>query len=208
MNRSPLIGIGGWKTSGKDRLADFLVEDHAYGKTFMSEPLLEAVLALHPDGGPWVRIDRPVSVPPLRAVTWTTGEFVRFGELVEKVGYTATKEHADARAYLQGLGTEVGRKMFGEDVWTDIARRKLEALHAQGPAVITGLRYPNELEMVRSLGGTTIWVSRPGLDAPNDTHTSETSLSSMDFDMMVHNSGTLMDLRHEATILHGYLATR
>jgi len=194
-------------TSGKDRLADFLVEDHGYGKTFMSEPLLEAVLALHPAGGPWVRIDRPVSVPPLRAVTWTTGEFVRFGELVEKIGYTATKEHADARAYLQGLGTEVGRKMFGENVWTDIARRKLEALHDQGPAVITGLRYPNELEMVRSLGGTTVWVSRPGLSAPRSEHTSETSLDAEDFDLVVYNDGTLEDLRHEAARLHGFLIT-
>ncbi|WNN95172.1 deoxynucleoside monophosphate kinase [Microbacterium phage Magritte] len=207
MTRSPLIGIGGWKTSGKDRLADFLVEDHGYGKTFMSEPLLEAVLALHPDGGPWVRLDRDVTAPPLRAVTWNKDEFVRFGELVEKVGYTATKEHADARLYLQGLGTEVGRRMFGEDVWTDIARRKLEALHAKGHAVITGLRYPNELDMVKSLGGVTVWVARPGLDAPNDTHTSETSLSMMDFDILVDNDGTLRDLRREAGLLHSFLAT-
>lgn len=205
--RSPLIGIGGWKTSGKDRLADFLVEDHAYGKTFMSEPLLEAVLALHPDGGPWVRLDRAVSVPPLRAVTWSAGEYVRFGELVERIGYTATKEHSDARAYLQGLGTEVGRRMFGEDVWTDIARSKLVDLHAQGPAVITGMRYQNELDMVKSLGGVTVWVARPGLEEPNDTHTSETSLSREDFDILVDNDGTLKDLRREATLLHSFLAT-
>lgn len=204
---TPLIGIGGWMTSGKDRLADFLVEDFAYGKTFMSEPLLEAVLALHPDGGPWVRLDRSVTVPPLRAVTWGPGEYVRFGELVEKVGYTATKEHADARAYLQGLGTEVGRKMFGEDVWTDIARRKLEALHAKGPAVITGLRYQNELDMVRGLGGVTVWVSRPGLSAPSSEHTSETSLGADDFDMVLENDGTLRDLRLFAANLHGLVLT-
>ena len=205
MTRSPLIGLGGWKTSGKDAIADFLVRDHGYGKTFMSEPLLEAVLALHPAGGPWVRLD--FDVTEFLGDAGQAGNFVRFGELVKEAGYTATKEHADARAYLQGLGTEVGRKMFGEDVWTDIARRKLVALHAKGHAVITGLRYQNELDMVKDLGGVAVWVARPGLDAPNDTHTSETSLSMADFDILVDNDGTLKDLRREATLLHSFLAT-
>lgn len=203
----PIIGIGGWMTSGKDRLADFLVEDHGYGKTFMSEALNEAVIALHIHGGPWVRLDHSESPPPLRAVRWSEGEFVRYAELVEAVGYTAAKRHSDVRAYLQGLGTEVGRHMLGEDTWVNVAARKVEQLHEYGPVVITGIRYPNELDMVRRLGGTAVWVSRPGLGAPASSHTSETSLGAEDFDLVVYNDGTLEDLRHEAARLHGFLIT-
>lgn len=203
MSKTPIIGVGGWMTAGKDALADLLVKNHGYGKTFMSEPLLEAVLALHPDGGPWVRLDRSVSAPPLRAVTWSKDEFVRFGELVEKVGYTATKEHADARAYLQGLGTEVGRKMLGENVWTDIAARKIRDLHDNGePVVITGIRYRNELDMLWEQGGTAVWITRPGLEGPATAHTSETSLTEEDFDLTVNNFGTLRDLATLARLLH------
>ena len=212
----PLLGIGGLKRHGKDTLADFLVEDHGYIKTFMSEPLTAAVSLIGPRG-PWVRLDFP------EPGAGDAGQFVRYADLVEAVGYTQAKEHRDAREYLQGLGTEVGRNMIGESTWTDIAEEKIREARAAGhPVVITGIRYENEIELVRHLGGYTVWVERPALPEPvphpltdaidaalgleqapdtTATHTSETSLSAEDFDVFIENDSTLDALRQKASRL-------
>jgi hypothetical protein len=211
----PLLGIGGLKRHGKDTFADFLVEDHGYTKTFMSEPLTAAVSLIGPRG-PWVRLDFP------EAGAGDAGEFIRYADLVEAVGYTQAKEHRDAREYLQGLGTEVGRNMIGESTWTDIAEEKIREARAAGhPVVITGIRYENEIELVRRLGGYTVWVERSALPAPvahpltdaidaalepvedtTATHTSETSLLAEDFDIFIDNDSTLEALRAQAARLH------
>lgn len=168
----PLVGIGGLLASGKDTVADYLVEHHGYTKLNMSEPLHEAMLALN-----------PIVSPGLDPV-------LRYGELVAAVGYTAAKENPEVRRLLQALGTEVGRKMFGENVWVDIAGRKIDALRAEGkPVVITGIRYPNELEMIRSRkGGHALWVAR---NVAQGAHASETSVQATDFDITIENISTL-----------------
>jgi hypothetical protein len=211
----PLIAFGGKKEHGKDAAADMLVHHRQYVKTFMSEPLTAAVSLIGPRG-PWVRLDHD------ELGYAGAGEFVRYADLVEAVGYTQAKEHRDAREYLQGLGTEVGRKMFHEDVWVDIAREKIQQARAAGsPVCITGIRYQNELELVHSLGGHTVWVERTSwpekpahplteaIDAAlgeqedtTATHSSETSLSAEDFDIFLENAGTLKHLQVNVLALH------
>jgi hypothetical protein len=84
--------------------------------------------------------------------------------------------------------------MIDENVWVDIAIRKIEALTAQGKSVaITGIRYLNERDMLNVLGGRGVWVERPGLEVKQG-HASESSLSSADFDMVLFNDGTVEDL--------------
>ena len=204
----PLIGIGGLKGHGKDAAADFLVEDHGYIKTFMSEPLTAALSLIGPRG-PWVRLDFDIA-PDILA-----GDCIRYVDLIERVGYTAAKEHRDAREYLQGLGTEVGRNMIHEQVWVEMAEKKIQSARTAGhPVVLTGVRYQNELELVRQLGGVTVWVERTSwpqkashplteaidaaLEPQGDTtatHSSETSLTADDFEIHIENAGTLEDLR-------------
>lgn len=205
----PLVGMGGLKGHGKDAFADYLAQDHGYFKTFMSEPLTQALSLIGPRG-PWVRLDFDV---PGGA---RAGEFIRYAALVELVGYTDAKKHRDAREYLQGLGTEVGRNMIGESTWTDIALEKIRTARAAGhPVVITGIRYPNELELIRGLGGLNVWIDRPqqapqahpltdaidealGIKDSTETHSSETTLSAEDFDAVIENYGSLDDLRATA----------
>lgn len=193
-----LIGIGGWKTAGKDEVADELVRSCGYAKTFMSEPLNEALLVLDP------LIDIRYSQ------LWHTGEvtaLLRYSELHERVGYTAAKEFPEVRRLLQQLGTGVGRTFFGEHVWVDIAEKKIRELMEAGRNVaITGIRYRNEMDMVESLGGTTLWVSRPGVDAPEGSHSSETSLGPEDFQHEIDNDSDLRHLHSRSIGFHEYLA--
>lgn len=175
-----LIGIGGALTAGKDTVADHLVDRHGWKKHFMSEPLNEALMTLNPV------IDR-----------LGDGRLIRYADLVNDVGYTSAKEHPEVRRLLQYMGTEVGRKMIDEDVWVKIAGHSIDdsRLLEHRDVIITGVRFKNELKMIRSRGGILLYVDRPGLPpAPSSAHASENSLQPADFDVIVMNDGSLDDL--------------
>jgi hypothetical protein len=175
------IGIGGYATSGKDALADVLVELHHFNKQFTSSALRQAMLTLNP---------------------WVQGEdhqWHRYADYEELAGsYEAAKTHPEVRRLLQVIGVDIGRLMFGVNVCVDWLRPVVAGLMAQGTSVVvTGIRYPDELEWVRSAGGTAVWVGRPGV-GPVNGHSSDNTLGPEDFDIRVQNDGTLADLAGRA----------
>lgn len=200
---SKIIGIGGKLASGKDAVSDHLVAEHGWVKLGMSDALAEALYALNP------------SVP---AEGWTAklgwfrnwlfktffsksqiglGFYVPYQYLVDEYGYVEAKTNDEARRLLQKLGTEVGRKIIGESTWTDIVvRRAREAAKTAPGVIITGIRFPNELDMITDeLEGELWWVNRPSLQTTSNAgHSSENSVSSVDFDRVLMNDGTLKDL--------------
>lgn len=198
-----LVGLGGKLRSGKDTAGEFLEKEHGYVLMGMSDALNEALQKIGPEG-PWVRLD--FNVFPVKGWErgiyrgkYHAGEFVRYRELLNAVGYTEAKRHADVRKYLQGLGTEVGREMLGSDVWVEQAKKKIFKHWSEGRRVcITAMRFPNELEMVRELGGVTVWIERTdegrGVPEGSGVHASENSVSAEEFDFIVDNSGTVEDL--------------
>lgn len=186
-----LIGLGGLLRAGKDATADYLREEHGFLVMGMSEPLLEAALALNP----WVQL--PGSASLGRQMRFTT-----LAKLVEEVGYTEAKKNPEVRRFLQVLGTEVGRQMIGENVWVDIAGRRIDEARDQGYSVaLTGVRFPNEFDMIRSRRGTLVWIDRPGIIRPVELHASENSVTGDDFDVTIVNDGSLDDLYAKADAL-------
>lgn len=99
------------------------------------------------------------------------------------------------RDLLRTLGTDWGRDMVRPDLWVFLARERIEAAAAAGldPIAICDCRFPNELELVRELGGLVLWVSRPGVEAGN--HVSDQAIGPQDCDGVVVNSGTVEQLR-------------
>jgi hypothetical protein len=193
LTRTPIVGVGGNLRSGKDAFADFLVKNHGYTKVFMSEPLANALYVLNPLIGEDIRYRD------------------RFDGLMENYGdwelaYTQIKQIREVRSLLQRLGTDVGRNMLGEDIWVNIAKTKLLDLARAGkPAVITGIRFPNEFEMIENIDGYSVWVDRPDQEKPSDAiqqHASETSVSPEDFRTILLNNGTLEELEWKATAYH------
>lgn len=91
------------------------------------------------------------------------------------------------------LGTEWGRQLIGENVWVDAWRRAVEPHLARGTNILTeDLRFPNECEAVRALGGIVVRVTRPGL-VP-DEHESEQHALKFIADVEIINDGDLEDL--------------
>lgn len=180
-----LVGLGGYKTAGKDTLAEALREQspRAIRIMGMSDPLWEMLCAVDPlvpwmaDGLGTVRLSQVLSGP--------------LGGMGAGA-YVEAKKNPEVRRLLQRLGTEAGRKVLDEDVWASAAARRFHE-HAADPKVrhvfLTGVRFPNEAEMVRALGGRLIWVDRPGLSGSG--HESETSVGPQDFDAVVLNDSTV-----------------
>lgn len=133
------------------------------------------------------------------------GVSVMFGIPREALEDRATKELAaplvdrSPRFLLQELGTWA-RETLGADIWVRYIRHAIqEAQAAPEFAYCPGLcvadvRYENEADMIRELGGTIVHIVRPGNPFVVRGHASELPLAVEDGDLVLMNEGTEADL--------------
>jgi hypothetical protein len=96
-----------------------------------------------------------------------------------------------ARQMLRTLGTEWGRQCVGPDVWT---QHWLERARRKSFVVVDDVRFVNEAELIRSLGGEMWRITRPGVERNTD-HASEGGLDAWPyFTREIINAGTLNEL--------------
>jgi hypothetical protein len=89
------------------------------------------------------------------------------------------------------LGTEWGRDLMGGEFWTNIAAHRIAvALAAGHNVVVDDVRFENEADLIRNLGGTVLQIKRANTAAIN--HKSEDGVAA---DMTYCNEGTLQELR-------------
>ncbi|ARO29934.1 deoxynucleoside monophosphate kinase protein [Rhizobium sp. NXC14] len=98
------------------------------------------------------------------------------------------------RQIMQTLGTDWGREAIDQDLWTKVAAAKIEGLRDKGiDVVVDDLRFPNEYDLITSLGGTLVKVVRP--DPSREAGGAyEGRLKDHLFHHVIHNTGTLRDL--------------
>ncbi|SKB50576.1 adenylate kinase [Luteibacter sp. 22Crub2.1] len=178
-----IIGITGRARSGKDTLADALIDASRYGvKMSFADPL--RVFVSNITGIPYPElVDGPAKEAPL----------AEFGG-------------KSPRQMMQTLGTEWGRELIHPDIWIAAARRRLEDhLTWDAPlrphiAVFADVRFENEAAMIRELGGRIVHLSRPGA-AIVSTHVSEGGIEPRRGDVHHVNAGTFADLQALAVSL-------
>jgi hypothetical protein len=165
------VGICGYASSGKDVVADALVENFGFVRVNMSDALDRYLMILDP------------------YVLTQQYRNVRYSELRSEVDYTTAKRNPEVRRLLQKLGTEVGRSI-DPDIW-------IKELDKEAPkhdrVVTTGIRYLNEAAPLDFL----IHVDRPGIGPAND-HSSESidaiiALANITF----RNDDTIGDLHRQ-----------
>lgn len=142
MNTDLIIGISGNARSGKDTLCEL-------AKQFLSDKEVPAARAAFAD-----QIKRDLD------------ELCR-----HKIGCSAftsdSEEKELIRPLLVAYGTDVIRKM-NEDWWVEQLEKNLTLYRAQAIIpIITDVRYPNELEWMRTNHGVSIHVSRDGISPAN-----------------------------------------
>jgi hypothetical protein len=152
-----VIGIAGAKRTGKDTLAQFLVERHGYERHAFADPLKELAL----------RDDRWVYVDP-------AGTAWRMSDVINQWGWEIAKdEFPEVRRTLQFLGTEVVRSVKPSH-WIDLMDYLLLQANLDGrKIVVPDVRFENEASLIRQWGGTVVEIQRPSLRAPLDSHVSE-----------------------------------
>lgn len=78
------------------------------------------------------------------------------------------------RWLMQSLGTDWGRKLIHDEIWLDCWRHRYDGWAPESPCfggpllvVVDDVRFPNEAETIRSLGGQVWEIVRPGAQRPH-----------------------------------------
>lgn len=102
-----------------------------------------------------------------------------------------------ARHMMQTLGTEWGRACIHPDFWVMIARAKTQRIMNDGGSVVVDdMRFPNEVAMIRDLGGELWRIDRPGVTY-DGSHESEGRLEDITPDRVIVNDGTIAQLKEK-----------
>lgn len=148
----PLIALCGFAGAGKDTAADRLVAAHGYERMSFSAALKDVLAAMFG----WDREALDGRTPEHRA--WREGEDGWWAAALGLPGFSP-------RRALQVVGTEVMRAHMHPRVWVLAVERRLCAALADGRRVVlTDCRFPEEVELVKALGGR-VWVVQRG-DSP------------------------------------------
>jgi len=200
-----IIGICGFIGSGKDTIADYLVNLHHFRRESFANALKDAVSAVFG----WDRM----------MLEGRTKQAREWREQVdpwwaERLGIP----HLTPRWILQNWGTEVCRKNFHDDIWIASLENKLRA--STDDIVISDCRFPNEIAAIKKAGGRVVRVVRGAEpewygaavscnSGPNGNsnwalsgrrlqqlgiHASETAWVGTQFDAVLDNNSTLEDL--------------
>lgn len=199
-----IIGVCGFIGSGKDTIADYLVNIHGFRRESFANSLKDAVSQVFG----WDRTMLEGRTKQAREWREQKDEWWS-----NRLGIDITP-----RWVLQYWGTEVCRKGFHDDIWIAALENKLR--NSTDDIVISDCRFPNEIKSIKEAGGIVVRVKRG--DEPewyNDAvsanrgkiqnynwalsvdklkrlgiHASETAWVGTDFDAVLTNDTTFEDL--------------
>jgi hypothetical protein len=198
-----IIGVCGFIGSGKDTIADYLVNFHEFRRESFASTLKDAVASVFG----WDR-------------TMLEGRTKEAREWREQVdpwwAERLSMPTLTPRWVLQYWGTEVCRKAFHDDIWIASLENKLR--NSKDHVVISDCRFPNEISSIKNAGGKIVWVQRgelpdwyeTAIDANRGSnvainelkmrkiHASETAWVGTKFDLILDNNGTIDDLYNQA----------
>jgi hypothetical protein len=139
-----IIGIVGFLNSGKGTVGDLLANKYGFDTDSFARPLKDAASNIFG----WDR----------EMVEGKTKESREWRETVDEYWAKAlNKPDFTPRLALQWLGTESGRNVFGENLWTASCLKRCEGFRN---VVITDVRFRNELKAVKEAGGIIVRVQR------------------------------------------------
>ena len=203
---SQIIGIVGFIGSGKDTVADYLVNFHRFKRESFANSLKDAVS----DVFGWDR----------ELLEGRTKESREWRETKDEWWSKRLKQDITPRWVLQYWGTEVVRKGFHDDMWVASLENRLR--NTKDDIVITDCRFPNEIKAIKAVGGEVIRIKRGpepewydhavnynkgmkrvgwalGKDALEkaNIHASEYSWVGSKFDAVIQNDSSIDDLYNQ-----------
>jgi uridine kinase len=140
-----IIGIAGFIGSGKDTLADYLVNFHQFRRDSFAAPLKDAAAVIFG----WDREmlegrTKQARIKREEVDTWWA----------EKLNIP----NFSPRMALQLLGTEAMRNVFSDDIWTASLERRMR--ETMDDTVISDCRFANEMSAIKNSGGIVVRITR------------------------------------------------
>ena len=191
-NNILLIGITGFKRSGKDTVGDYLCEKYGFTKLSYASALKKAC----------------------QVIFSFTDEQLYGDDEKEKID--EYWKHSP-RDILQKVGTELFREKLSEicehidnDIWIRSVDRQIKMLNSSDPTrynkfVVTDVRFENEASFIRQMNGRVFRVNRFDCDMTDETmatlHKSESTIMTLDVDEDIENKSTLLDLYSKIDVL-------
>lgn len=197
----PLIGLTGPAGAGKDATADALTHLAGFTRMAFADALRAEVCAAFSVPMSYL-ISREGKEHPISALALAQCYDDSFIAAVEKTaGGLDHMAPRSPRWIMQMWGTEY-RRAERDTYWLDKLSNRIEHIagNAKGrPVVVTDVRFLNEAETIRKLGGVIWQVQRPGW-APVNSHASEVTGAEFAPERVIDNGGTLVDLRETVRV--------
>lgn len=167
-----LLAFTGRAGSGKDTAAKVLIEKYGFVQVAFASPLKDAAKIL------FCLSDHQLHDPDGKETV-----DARWGQ--------------SPRQMLQILGTDLIRSAY-PDIFVRNARIRIqELLDAGRSVVVTDVRFANESQLVKDLGGTVVKVVRP--NHVGTVHAHATEEFGFPVDTTIHNDGSIAELWHKTT---------
>lgn len=177
-----LVGLCGRKGSGKDTAGHALAESYGYKIIKFADPLKNMLRSLL----------------TVQNCPFELRERMIEGDLKEvPSGYLGGQT---PRYAMQTLGTEWGRDLIHKDFWIHCFINQIK-LDDNSRYVCTDMRFDNEVELVKQLGGLTLRIQRETNRNSFSDHPSETAIDNLKVFRGILNSGTIEDLQNELKML-------
>ena len=188
-----LIGICGLIGSGKDTVAQNLIDNHNFVKISFADKLKDAVASMFS----WDR----------ELLDGKTDKSRAWREQVDQYWTQETGREITPRLVLQEFGTECMREGFYDGIWVSLTKKHIID-NPNTHFVIPDVRFPNEAKMLYEVGGQ-VWRVKRGQDPiwfriyqdvgvePKDVHASEWAWAHTKFTHTIDNNGTLLDLKNQ-----------
>jgi hypothetical protein len=188
-----IIGICGLISCGKGTVADILVDDHNFEKISFADKLKDAVSLMFD----WPRDMLEGETPDSRY--WREQEDTFW---TKETGRSVTP-----RLVLQEFGTDCMRNGFYDGIWVSFVKKTIID-NPNKNFVIPDVRFENEVEVIKDMGGK-VWCVKRGPDPvwfrqyqdlgiePTDVHPSEWRWAKASFEHNIYNEGTIADLKSQ-----------
>ena len=188
-----IIGICGLIGSGKGTVADHLIDQHNFQKISFADKLKDAVAEMFD----W----------PRHMLEGVTPQSRDWRERPDAFWSNELDSLITPRYVLQVFGTECMRQGFYDGIWVSLVKKKIQ----ENPTtnwVIPDTRFPNEVDMIKSVGGQ-VWCIQRGENPqwfddyklngiePKEIHASEWAWANSAFDLVIENNASMGELHQK-----------
>jgi len=200
-----IIGMCGLIGTGKDTVADVLVNEYNFQKISFADKLKDGVATVFG----WDR----------QMLEGATDESRKWREATDTFWSKEVGKDITPRLVLQLFGTDCMRNGFFDGIWVSLVKQEI-LNNPKNHYVLPDVRFENEAKMIKSINGE-VWRICRGSDpqwftdyiennvVPTQVHQSEWRWAKLNFDHIVYNDSSIEALKNQVSnhlVSNGHLA--